>query len=66
MDVILYSIHCPMCMVLEKKLQSANIDYKIETDEDLMLDKGFVTLPILEVDGNAMDFKAAIDWINNR
>ena len=63
--VILYSTHCPKCCVLEKKLQSKNINFEEVNDVDLMLEKGFVTVPVLEVDGVVMDFKAATDWINN-
>lgn len=64
MNVVLYSTHCPKCSVLEKKLSSSNIDYDIVTDEDLMIEKGFTSVPMLEVDGEIMDFKAAVEWIN--
>ena len=30
-----------------------------------MLEKGFTTVPMLEVNGTVMDFKEANDWINN-
>lgn len=65
MNVVLYSTHCPKCSVLEKKLQSMNISYKLETDQDLMISKGFTSAPMLEVDGKVMDFKSAIEWVNN-
>lgn len=64
MNVVLYSTHCPKCGVLEKKLSSSNIDYDIITDENLMIEKGFMSVPMLEVDGEIMDFKAAVEWIN--
>lgn len=64
MNVVLYSTHCPKCSVLEKKLQSANINYKLEEDQDLMIWKGFTSVPMLEVDGKVMDFKSAIEWVN--
>jgi len=64
MKVILYTTHCPKCLVLEKKLQSKNINYVENTDTDLMISKGFETTPMLEVDGNVMDFKTANTWIN--
>lgn len=62
MDVILYSTNCPKCKVLEKKLDSIGIDYKIITDEDLMISKGFTSAPMLEVDGLLMDFGNAVRW----
>lgn len=53
-------------MVLEKKLKSKNIEYAENTDTDLMISKGFLSTPMLEVDGNIMDFKAANTWINEK
>jgi glutaredoxin len=62
MNVVLYSTNCPKCKVLEKKLDSIGIDYKIVTDEDLMISKGFSSAPMLEVDENIMDFGNAVRW----
>ena len=64
MSIILYTTHCPKCMVLEKKLKSKNIEYVENTDTDLMISKGFGTTPMLEVDGEIMNFVAANAWIN--
>ena len=64
MTVTLYSTHCPKCMVLEKKLQQKDIVYTEINDVDVMTEKGFMTVPMLEVDGRVMDFKTASDWIN--
>ena len=63
MKVIVYSTHCPMCNVLEKKLSSANINYEIIDDMEVMQQKGFKTAPVLEVDGEAMNFKPALEWV---
>ena len=64
MNVILYSTGCPKCMVLEKKMDQKNISYTIETNVDVMQEKGFMSLPMLDVDGNLMDFSNAIKWVN--
>ena len=64
MKVILYSTHCPRCNVLESKLKAKNIAYEEINDEDIMVNKGFLTIPILEVEDKVMDFKTANDWIN--
>ena len=64
MRIVLYSTHCPKCLVLEKKLQQKNMVYEEVNDVDVMTEKGFMTVPMLEVDGEVMDFKAASDWIN--
>ncbi len=65
MKVTLYTTHCPRCMVLEKKLNAKNIDYVENTDVDLMIDKGIMTVPILEVDEKQLNFKEANEWLNN-
>lgn len=65
MTVILYSTHCPKCNVLEKKLKQKNILYEEVNNIEIMKDKGYLSVPILEVDGVSMDFKTASDWINN-
>ena len=64
MDVKLYSTHCPKCIVLEKKLNQKNISFEEINDIDVMTAKGFMQAPMLEVDGEVMDFKQANDWIN--
>ena len=66
MSVVLFSTHCPRCNVLEKKLQQKNISYEEVNDVEIMKEKGYLTVPILEVDGMIMDFKTAVDWINSQ
>ena len=64
--VILYTTHCPRCKVLEKKLKEKKIKYKTEEDAELMIQKGFSSIPMLECDGKAMEFIEAIRWINTQ
>ena len=64
MSVVLFSTHCPRCNVLEKKLQQKNISYEEVNDVEIMKEKGYLSVPVLEVDGKSMDFKEAVDWIN--
>lgn len=64
-NVSLYSTHCPKCNVLEKKLKQKDISYEEINDIGIMKEKGYLSVPVLEVDGVSMDFKAASDWINN-
>lgn len=66
MQVVLYSTGCPKCKVLKAKLDSKEISYDIISDTSVMINKGIETVPVLEVDGNVMDFKTAVDWINER
>lgn len=63
MKVTLYSTNCPRCKVLVSKLDAANIKYDTITDVDTMVAKGLKNAPNLEVDGEILDFKAAVDWL---
>lgn len=65
MKIVLYSNNCPRCNVLEKKLKQKNISYEEIEDIGIMKEKGYLTVPVLEVDGTSMDFKTAVDWINS-
>lgn len=64
--VTLYSTGCPRCNVLKQKLDNKNIEYDVINDIDIMTEKGFETVPVLDVDGQIMQFKEATDWINGR
>lgn len=64
--VILYSTKCSKCNVLEKKLKQKNISYTEVNDVGVMKEKGYLSAPVLEIDGVDMDFKTANDWINSQ
>lgn len=66
MSVNFYTIHCPKCDVLEKKLNNKNIKYTMITDPGVMLQKGFDTMPMLEIDGKSMSFSEAVKWVNTQ
>ena len=65
MKITLYSTHCPMCNVLEKKLQIKGIDYDICTDIDEIRKLGFLSAPILKVDDEFYTFKEANIFLNS-
>lgn len=68
MNIVLYTIDCPNCLVLEKKLKAKNIEFLKVSDRDIIVAKGFgdSAFPILEVGGVTMSYKTAIQWINNQ
>lgn len=66
MNIVLYSTHCPKCKILEARLKENNIDFVENNDVDLMIEKGFTTAPVLEVDGITYGFKEAVEWIKER
>ena len=63
-NIILYSTNCPKCKVLEKKLIQKNIQYTKIENLDILREKGFTFLPVLEVGSSAFNFKEAVDYIN--
>lgn len=62
----MYSTHCPKCKILETKLRQKNIQYEECSDVDEMLKKGIETVPVLEVDGQLLDFGNAVKWVNGK
>lgn len=59
-----YSTNCPRCHVLQKKLDSKNIQYEIHTDTQEMIDLGLVNAPAIELEnGQLLDFMKAVEWI---
>lgn len=65
MTVVLYSTHCPKCNVLEKKLKQKNISYEEVNNIEEMKEKGYLSIPVLEVDGVSMDFKTAFNYVES-
>jgi glutaredoxin-related protein len=64
MSVKFYTTHCPKCVILEEKLKEKKIKYEIVTDEKIMMEKGFKTMPNLEVDGKIMNYLESVKFLN--
>ena len=64
--IILYTLGCPQCNILKKKLMNKGIEFVENTDKEQMLSMNFTRVPVLEVDGKQMDFSAANKWINEQ
>ena len=64
MSIVLYSNNCPRCKVLKTKLEQNDINFEENNDVEFMTQKGFTTVPMLEVDGVVDNFKEAVEWIN--
>ena len=60
----LYSTNCPRCNVLKAKLDEKKIPYKICSDTDEMSKLGIEYLPMLEVNGELLNFKEALNYVN--
>ena len=63
--VTLFSTNCPKCRVLEQKLNQKKIDFDISDNIQEVIDKGFMSAPVLKVNDIYYDFKQAIDWLKD-
>ena len=63
-EIILYSTGCPKCKILESKLQSKRIYYIKNTSVEEMTKLGFITVPMLKVNDEYLDFGEAVRWVN--
>lgn len=61
--VILFTIHCFQCNVLQKKLDLAGVKYEINEDIFEMKKRGYHYAPMLDVDGVSYDFSEALKWL---
>ena len=65
MNVILYSTGCANCKALEAKLKTKNITYEKIEDMKTIEEKGFMSVPMLEVDGKTFNYQQASIWLRN-
>ena len=63
--MILYTQSCPKCEVLKKKLLQKNINFETSNDFSKLIENNIDTLPVLEVNGNLLEFPEAITYVNN-
>lgn len=64
MSVILYSTGCPNCKILKKRLDAVGIKYSEETSIDTIMALGITTVPVLSVNGELLDYRNALVYIN--
>lgn len=57
---------CSKCKILKKKLEDKGIAYEEFNDEDEMQRMGILSVPVMDVDGEQLDFPAAIKYVNER
>lgn len=65
MKVIFYSTGCVNCNSLAAKLNAKNIEYEVCSDMDVIIAKGLMSVPALEVDGQIMNNKQANEWLKS-
>jgi len=63
--IYFYTIGCPACNVLEKKLNSKHIEYEAITDKDKMIKMGMEQFPMMAIDdGPLMSYTESVAWVN--
>lgn len=65
-NIILYTTHCPKCNILKAKLDEKNISYTEYDNVEFMRDMGITTVPVLNVNNKLLEFKSAVDWVNQQ
>ena len=65
-NIILYTTHCPKCNILKAKLDEKNISYTECDNIPTLQALGLTVVPVLKVNGAYMQFKAAVDWVNQQ
>ena len=64
MEVILYTINCPKCKILETKLKQKNVEFTVVDNHDEVIEFGKANkifgAPILKVDNDVMDYAKAV------
>ena len=64
MKCVLYEKEgCPQCRQLAKALNERGIDYEEVVGADKIMEKGYMSAPILEVDGKVLKYKEAFNWV---
>lgn len=64
-NIILYTTHCPMCLMLERKLKEKNINYIEVSNINEIKEAGIKNVPVLKVDNEMMDSYNAMQWVKN-
>ena len=62
--VTLFTNNTSDCITLENALKEKGIPYDRNVDITLMKEKGFISLPVLEVNDEVLKFNDAMVWVN--
>lgn len=58
---------CPKCDLIKAKMKNKNIPFEEITDQDIMKEKGFLLLPVLETEERIItSFSEINKYINDR
>lgn len=63
--IIVYTVGCPKCKQLEKRLTQKNISFDVCTDVEEMKRLGISSAPYLSVNGELKSFAEAWKWLTS-
>ena len=67
--ITVYSLDCPKCLALKKRLADKKIDFTLIENRDEVVKVaskfGITDVPVMVVDDKAYDFLGAVDYIDN-
>ena len=64
--IILYSTNtCHRCNSVKQILQINNVEYDEITDIEIMKQKDFTEVPMMEVDGRILDYGEIAQWLKD-
>ena len=64
--IILHSTGCYYCRKAKEMLDKHNVPYEEQTDQKLMIDKGFVEVPVIEVGDRVFEGWVAVSaWLES-
>lgn len=61
----LYTNHCRKCEILTAKLKEKNVSFEVEDNEETLAALGFDFMPVLEVDGERLQYLDAVNYVNS-
>ena len=64
-NYILYTTGCPKCRILEKKLNDKQIKFDVCNDTEKMKEIGIMSVPVLSVDDNKLNYYDAVKHLNS-
>lgn len=58
--------NCSICKVFIKMVNEKKLPYVEIWDEETLINKGFTTVPVVEVDGKIMNSIEAFEWLKTK